>query len=297
MFPANNRTIPSPRVLDPELAIVNPTGFIRRMGGGSQSSLISCDDGYDYVVKFNDNPQGRNLLANEYIGSRLLTAVGITTPIIRAVYLDLSFLKANRKKLAMITADQWYLPSVGFHFGSRWVPEPGYSWAVKRLCEDVSSLSPSSETTGILLFDLWADNQDAREYVQVRKQGATSPRRFYIDGGNLFGDDCWGVQAKETGEALYRWSHAPLFHSPYVETWCQRFEDLLPAAIERTLPCTWPVWYEGEMEALRKNLLGRLAVLNLVLTLAARKRDSYRRQLERGLQLHLRQHEEQRQII
>jgi len=38
---------------------------IRRMRGGAQSHLMRCDDGYYYVVKFQNNPQHRRILVNE----------------------------------------------------------------------------------------------------------------------------------------------------------------------------------------------------------------------------------------
>jgi hypothetical protein len=41
---------------------------IRRMRGGAQSHLMRCDDGGYYVVKFQNNPQGVRILANELLG-------------------------------------------------------------------------------------------------------------------------------------------------------------------------------------------------------------------------------------
>ncbi len=35
------------------------------MRGGAQSHLMRCDDGYYYVVKFQNNPQHRRILVNE----------------------------------------------------------------------------------------------------------------------------------------------------------------------------------------------------------------------------------------
>jgi hypothetical protein len=41
------------------------------MRGGAQSHLMRCDDGYYYVVKFQNNPQHRRILVNELLGTRL----------------------------------------------------------------------------------------------------------------------------------------------------------------------------------------------------------------------------------
>jgi len=54
---------------------------IRRMRGGAQSHLMRCDDGYYYVVKFQNNPQHTRVLVNELLGTRLASRLGLpTTP-------------------------------------------------------------------------------------------------------------------------------------------------------------------------------------------------------------------------
>src|SRR5215510_11837321 len=52
---------------------------IRRMRGGAQSHLMRCDDGYYYVVKFQNNPQHRRVLVNELLGTRLAARLGLPT--------------------------------------------------------------------------------------------------------------------------------------------------------------------------------------------------------------------------
>src|SRR5258708_9140191 len=55
---------------------------IRRMRGGAQSHLMRCDDGYYYVVKFQNNPQHTRVLVNELLGTRLAARLGLpTTPV------------------------------------------------------------------------------------------------------------------------------------------------------------------------------------------------------------------------
>ena len=43
---------------------------VRRMRGGAQSHLMRCSDGHFYVVKFQNNPQHRRVLANEMFATR-----------------------------------------------------------------------------------------------------------------------------------------------------------------------------------------------------------------------------------
>src|SRR5260370_33333000 len=52
---------------------------IRRMRGGAQSHLMRCDDGYYYVVKFQNNPQHTRVLVNELLGTRLAARLRLPT--------------------------------------------------------------------------------------------------------------------------------------------------------------------------------------------------------------------------
>ena len=58
---------------------------VRRMRGGAQSHLMRCSDGECYVVKFQNNPQGTRILANEMLGGALATRLGLPTPEIAIV--------------------------------------------------------------------------------------------------------------------------------------------------------------------------------------------------------------------
>ena len=53
---------------------------VRRMRGGAQSHLMRCADENYYVVKFQNNPQGRRILANELLGTRLAARLGLPVP-------------------------------------------------------------------------------------------------------------------------------------------------------------------------------------------------------------------------
>ena len=58
---------------------------IRRMRGGAQAHLMRCDDAGYYVVKFQNNPQGTRILANELLGTRLAARMGLPVPAIAIV--------------------------------------------------------------------------------------------------------------------------------------------------------------------------------------------------------------------
>ena len=51
---------------------------IRRMRGGAQGHLMLGADGQLWVVKFQNNPQHRRVLANEMLATRLAASAGLT---------------------------------------------------------------------------------------------------------------------------------------------------------------------------------------------------------------------------
>ena len=60
--------------------MVTAVQHVRRMRGGSQSHLMRASDGNLYVVKFENNPQGVRVLANELIVTRLAETAGLSVP-------------------------------------------------------------------------------------------------------------------------------------------------------------------------------------------------------------------------
>jgi hypothetical protein len=51
---------------------------VRRIRGGAQSHLMRCSNQAYYVVKFQNNPQGLRILANELLGTRLAARLGLS---------------------------------------------------------------------------------------------------------------------------------------------------------------------------------------------------------------------------
>ena len=56
------------------------TKHIRVLRGGSQPHLMQANDGNLYVVKFQGNPQGTNVLANEMLAAKLADGLGLPVP-------------------------------------------------------------------------------------------------------------------------------------------------------------------------------------------------------------------------
>lgn len=64
----------------PIVRVVKARTYLRPApGGGSQSFFIKADDGADYLLKYQSNPQGIQTLINEVIGSSIARLVGAPT--------------------------------------------------------------------------------------------------------------------------------------------------------------------------------------------------------------------------
>ena len=75
---------------------------IRKMRGGAQAHLVEADDGAFYVVKFQDNPQHRRILVNEWVASIFLKYLQISSAEAAIVRVDEEFLRANRLPLERV---------------------------------------------------------------------------------------------------------------------------------------------------------------------------------------------------
>src|SRR5882672_10601295 len=67
------------------ISVVDCVKHVRRMRGGSRADLMRGADGRHYVVKRLNNPQGRRILANEYVSNVFLKLLQIDTPPVVAV--------------------------------------------------------------------------------------------------------------------------------------------------------------------------------------------------------------------
>jgi len=85
------------------------------MRGGAQAHLLEADDGHSYIVKFQNNPQHRRILVNEWIAGEILAHLQIAAPPQELVTVSAEFLREN--------------PEVGFQGGAHRVAvEPGWHY-------------------------------------------------------------------------------------------------------------------------------------------------------------------------
>jgi hypothetical protein len=129
------------------------------MRGGSQPALIRCSDGKLYVVKFFNNKQGPNVLANEVLGNEFfLHAFNLPTPQWKPILISKSFLKSN----AALSFDGPYRANLlqsGLHFDSEFLGSVKvgavYDWLPTAFSNRVTN---TQDFVGIQIFDVWMNH-------------------------------------------------------------------------------------------------------------------------------------------
>jgi hypothetical protein len=247
--------------------------LLRKMRGGAQSHLIEADDGHFYVVKFRGNPQGRRILLNEWFGCHFLRYLGIACPEAALVRINDDFLDRH-PGAGMQFGSRVVRPETGWHFGSRYPGHPDrtavYDFVPDTLLGRVENLI---EFAGMLVFDKWACNADARQSVFIRARvqeyaPATGlhPRRMgfvalMIDHGYLFNGPHWECVDTPAAGLYFR----PLVYHTVrrwedLQPWLDRveaFPDYLVDEAYRAVPPEWIGEDAAQLECVLETLLRR----------------------------------------
>ncbi len=233
------------------------------MRGGAQSHLIECDDGSEYVVKFQNNPQGRRILTNELISHCLMSWLGIETPPAAFVAVTPEFLE-NNPEAGILERQRLLVPPVGLHFGSR---SPGKVTVWDFLPEThVLNVANRADFCGALVFDKWVSNADGRQTVFYRRATQSDTSRLVarwwvqmIDNGHAFDGSNWclrqsAIQGVYRPRAVYGRFPSVLTFSP----WIAQAESLRWEQLEDIYSLIPEQWIEGE----RSELIALLRALH-----------------------------------
>ena len=240
------------------------TSYIRRMRGGAHACLLRCSDGQNYVVKVQNNPQGKRILANELLGT--LLARKLSLPVAEPAVINISseFIQAFPEMVIhlgrTIAPMQW-----GHAFGSR-VPHHGEpSSSRKAPLQFVHEIMPGdgtarlanvSDVAGMLVFDKWTCNTDGRQVIFVQDTESAMYGAIMIDQGFCFNGVEWKFpDSPRHCVGLYGsvFDRIPSFFN--FEPWLDYLEsvmnrDVLETAA-RQIP---PEWYHNDLDALRRLL-------------------------------------------
>jgi len=257
------------------------------MRGGAQSHLMRCDDGGYYVVKFQNNPQGVRVLANELLGTRLAARLGIPVPAAEVVTVREDLIRYT-EDLVMQLGRGRAPCKPGKQFGSRFPGSPAETAASDFLPEELlRGVENLEDFWGVLAFDKWTCNTNGRQAIFFRAT-ASGPREDVgaPGGGASYRGLSTGAPNRDpapiqepSGEGRYRalmidqgfcfnageWNFPDgalrgLYarHRVYegvrgiesFEKWIARIERIDEAALDEIAREIPPEWYEDDLDAL-----------------------------------------------
>lgn len=199
-----------------------------------------CADGCFYVVKFQNNPQGTRVLANELLVSQLANRLGLPVSPVAIVQVEEALLRVS--------------PDLSFELQSGRAPcQPGLHFGSRHLGK-VLDLMPRSMLSrvqnraafaGAVVLDKWTGNIDPRQAI-FRKSRADSPyQAFFIDHGLCFGGRDWrfaNSPAHGTYAELAVYEEITSWES--FEPWLTRAESMDEGEIWRCAADVPEEWYE-----------------------------------------------------
>jgi hypothetical protein len=252
---------------------VNARRFIRKMRGGAQAHLLEADDGDYYIVKFQNNPQHRRILVNEFIAAEILAHLQVSCPGHQIVRLSADFLRDNPQvHLQLGTRHTAIAP--GWHFGSRFPGDPEriavYDFIPDALLHQVAN---AEQFLAVLAFDRWVANADGRQSIFFRAQlkdwlarPGIPPRKLgfvalMIDHGFAFNGPHWDFpDSAVTGLYPRRIVYSDVRSLDSFEPWIDRIVNF-PAEVfdkaQRQIPMEWLQDDDDQLNRVFESLMRR----------------------------------------
>lgn len=214
-----------------------------KMRGGSQACLMLGEDKNFWVVKFQNNPQHLFVLANEYIGTQLAQHIGLSVPTTAMIEVPPALLYDSADLTFEMRGPRVRYAS-GLQFGSRFVGGANLDFLPEPYLRKAVNLN---EFAGILCFDKWTGNTDARQAVFIRKRNS-GYRAVFIDQGFCFNGGDWTFPDSPLRGAYSTDSvYAKVTGWESLEPWLSRIEQIEPSVIEQILSKTPLEWYGGDV--------------------------------------------------
>ena len=227
-----------------------------------------ASDGHYYIVKFQNNPQHRRVLANELLAYVLLRQLELPTPPAEIVEVEEELI-AGSPGLHIETGGRRAPCAAGLQFGSRYPGDPArlpvYDYIPDALLRQVEN---ADCFLGMVAFDKWVSNADGRQAIFFRDRvarwlpaAAAGDRErqgfvaVMIDHGFAFTAQRWSFQdLPQLGIYPRPWLYDRVTGYDCFEPWlgriCQFSADVLDDAYKR-IP---PQWYESDLPALEQLL-------------------------------------------
>lgn len=238
---------------NPGAAALSGTGS---SSGTSPGGRLGRETGEYYVVKFQNNPQGARILANELLATRLAARLGLPTPPVAVIEVREELI-AHTDDLVMQLGRGRTRCQAGLQFGSRYPGSPAetvvYDFLPDEQLHEVENLG---DFCGMLVFDKWTCNTNGRQAIFFRAAGEQRYRAQMIDNGFCFNAGEWnfpdaplrGIYARHRVYERVRGIEA-------FEPWLARLEERIDErSLENAASEIPPAWYGDQAEALEKML-------------------------------------------
>ena len=236
------------------------------MRGGAQSQLMRCaDEGY-YVVKFQNNPQGTRVLANELLGTRLAARIGLPTPAAEVVEVHERLIE-NTDDLVIQLGRGRARCRAGLQFGSRYPGSPAETAVFDFLPdEQLGEVANLADFCGMLVFDKWTCNTNGRQAIFFRAKDESTYRAKMIDQGFCFNAGEWNFpDAPLRGLYARHRVYESVRAIESFEPWLTRVETkVTEATLDEIFSEIPPEWYNFDPEPLEKMLVQLLRRRKLV---------------------------------
>lgn len=224
------------------------------MRGGAQSHLMRCADGNFYVIKFQNNPQHRRVLANELLATRLAGEAGICVPETRVIEVT-EWLIANSPEMTVDLGGRSEPCAPGLQSGARFAIDPFTGHIFDYLpAEKFADVENLAEFAGMLGLDKWTCNANGRQAVFLKPARRRKYRACFIDQGYCFNAGEWNFPDSPLRGVFARNEvYAGVTGWESFEPWLSRIERMAPETIAACADGIPPAWH-GDADALDRLL-------------------------------------------
>jgi hypothetical protein len=228
---------------------------IRRMRGGAQSHLMRCSNDEYYVVKFQNNPQGLKILANELLGTRLAARLGLRVPEADIVEVREDLI-ANTEDMVIQLGRGRAPCKAGKQFGSRYPGKPTETPVFDFLPdEQLQGLSNLEDFLGMLVFDKWTCNTNGRQAIFFRDRAAPEYSAQMIDNGFCFNAEEWNFpDAPLRGLYARHRVYQSVNGMASFGAWIHRVEKISESMVDEIYGEIPPEWYGFDSNAIERML-------------------------------------------
>jgi hypothetical protein len=240
---------------------------------------MRCDDDGYYVVKFQNNPQHRRVLANELLATKLAERLGLPVAPVEVVEVRRELIENTAELVVQIGGSRE--PCVaGRQFGSRYPGNPAGLAVLDFLPdEQLGDVENLDAFAGMFAFDKWTCNTNGRQAVFFREPGHSRYQAWMIDQGFCFNAQNWDFpDAPLRGLYPRACVYDGVRGMAAFEPWIERMERLEDDGTLDDMASRIPIeWYGGDLDALYALLERLVRRTDRLPDLIVEARNSYRR--------------------